>query len=102
MPDQYRVGLHLASEKGRNLRGSFSHLPLQGRGLHSKSDEGVSVDDIAEIHLAVQHFRQHERVESQEELVVPVKFVCEDESNRNEPRRLAWRVPWQPLHSVNC
>ena len=51
MPDQYGVGLDLAGEKGRNLRGSFPHLALQGRGLHSKSDEGVAVDDIPEIHV---------------------------------------------------
>src|SRR5437870_4968553 len=51
MPDQYGVWLHLAGEKGRNLPGNFSHLAFQGGGLHSKSDEGVAVGDISEIHI---------------------------------------------------
>jgi hypothetical protein len=102
MPVQDGVGLHLAGEQGLNLRGSFPDLALQSRGLHSKSDEGVAVNNIAQIHLLAQRFRQHERVECQKELLMPMEFVGEDESNRNELRRFAWRVPWRPLHSVNC
>src|SRR5271166_2591479 len=60
---QNEVRRRMAGKQFGDLPDYFPHLPRR---------MVVAVDDIAAAHVAAQHFRKHERIERQQQLVVPV------------------------------
>jgi hypothetical protein len=90
--------------------GEVIKLPFDISDAVKKGELLVELDPIdeerrvklAEADLAAQHFRQHERIEGQQQPVVRGKFVAEGEPHRDELRWLAPLSWWNPLHRVNA
>ena len=89
MPIQDEIGRRRDGQHRGYLPSQFPHLARQRRGLHLQRGLVVPVDDLAQADFTAQHFRQHVRIERQQQLIVPIKFVGEDESNRGELAGLA-------------